>query len=164
MLPKDAFMKLIIEVCNELDQTDIIELTNILLKKCQNTTSIIVPQGDNRFSIINTDEILYISNKEKDYTVFATLKNTYYKKIKNYEILHFIEKNNSDFRLLNSNLLVNIPKIKMYDSYYRKIYFSEDIYINVTGSAMDNIIKRNLSKSYDMYENQDFTMWDYIKI
>lgn len=129
-----------------------LELLNIVSRCTTDSNSIIVPEKDNGFYLVDANEIYYAHEQKKGKVIIKTRKGKSEYTNNACDILEYLDNNNKSFRYLNKDLVVNIDKILSYNSYYRKIFFADDKELVITGAAMDNIIVKILGKEKDLHK------------
>ncbi len=142
----------VIEMVKGLTTSELICTSNKFFNQFENDGVIFLPEGFNKVRAIEVFEICYLQ----------IVKNKIEIRLKNEVILYdssstdlldYLEENNKDFKYVNNGIMVNLANIKMYDSYYRKVYFShtnKDIYADATKAAIDKIIRFAIGKEKDI--------------
>lgn len=145
--------KLIALLKNDMDhfaQEEHIELIK-MISDFHNETGeyVLVPLENNGLRIISANDIYFIKQPKKGKIFIHTYEEIIEYTTMKTNLLDYMVVKNKKFRLLNSGLVVNIDKMVGYNSYYRKVYLSDDLVIDVTGAAINNIVRKILGKDKD---------------
>jgi Response regulator of the LytR/AlgR family len=140
-MPKymDRIIRLIKNNINRMNKRQVSEVTEAVLEHASEFhKSIIVPTENNTVRLVSISDILYVEE----------IKNQFYIHL-SFEIIKFVSPTNiaeilikNGFSYLSRNTLVNINKLMYFDSYYRRAYFHEDKYVEITGAAIVQVLNK----------------------
>lgn len=150
VMMRNLLKLLVKENVGKMNNKEVIDVINMLLESTHNDSMIAVCNKAGNISFEDLEDVLYISNPKKNIYLLGKLDGEIEHSAAS-DFLEDTEKRFPNFRPMNRELIVNTRKMAMYDSYYRRVYFTETIFVSVTGAAI-NSIERNklLDKSKDL--------------
>jgi hypothetical protein len=139
---------------NKFNQEDINTVLDVISNN--HPDHIFIPTSKNKVRVVNSNNILYAHEPKKGKVFIRTQEEMIEFKNLSFDVLEYLEEINKSFRLLNSGLVVNTHKMVSYNSYFRKVYFENNIEVTVTGAAITNIVSKILGKSKDLAANTKY--------
>jgi hypothetical protein len=133
-----------------LNSKEVVEIANLLLTNMDNNKIIITTTV-----ILDVDDVLYLCDHKKNRVEIVTIDASYiYSNKSNNDLLEILNKNHNNFKFINTSSMVNINKIKMYDYFLKRLYFTSDKSkcVNTTVAAMEQI-KKVLGKQLDISQD-----------
>jgi len=139
-----------------LERSEISIATKALEESMEREGNVLrVPMGVNKSEIIELSNVLYIfqpKNKYAEIVLFNGRKMSY-PTFAEEDLKDYLESKYKNFKYLNTNLLVNMDKIKVYHSYLNLVYFENNISCVINQTAMKSIVKNVVGKQHDLYLN-----------
>ena len=153
--------KFIKDNIHSLKKEEIKEIIELLINIYNDNSNILVPLDNNKYRIINANDILYVERPKRDNYIIALTNEDIRFKNNAFDIANYLMELDSNFKCLNNGLWANVAKIRYYDSYYKRIYFSDEKYVDVTSAAINNIVKKYLGVAKDIYLNSERSKIEY---
>lgn len=149
MLPSKIIdlIKSHIEKFSKEDYASILTIVNAY----NDPNNIIIPIKDNGIRVFNTDDIFHIYCPKKGIILINTYKETIEYCCQATNLLEYVANHDDNFKYVNNGRVVNLTKINEYHSYNRVIYFTNGEKVDITGVAMDRIIKKSIGIEKDLY-------------
>lgn len=141
------------QTAKSMSQGDVRELIEMLVNNVNDPNNLLIPLDDNKYKVINVDDILYIHHPKKNIftIILAEGNNNIPYRNQAFDIMNYVSKTNANFRFLDIAVLVNLQHIEKYNSYLRKVYFKNGSNLDITGMAMNSIIIKHFGKCLDMH-------------
>nr|WP_156736365.1 hypothetical protein [Mycobacterium sp. E3298] len=119
---------------------------------------ITIPNEEKGFAFEPVNNIVFVRQLKSGNIVIRTIGSEVSFKSFPYDLVEFLEENNENFKCLNYGLLANMTKMKQYDSFKNVVYFDNGAQVDVTRSAIKNIVSKQLGKINDISEQSIFKM------
>ncbi|OPH61806.1 hypothetical protein BC351_00770 [Paenibacillus ferrarius] len=139
-----------------------IEIDNItkeIIDEYSQMKNISFVNKENEIVLVDLNEVLYINEYKKNMFMFYTHEGAYELFNKNIDISSLI---NENFIQMDKSILVNMTKVKKYNSFYGDVYFDDvidesSIRVRVLFKSIE-VVKRKLGKDKNIY-NEDDTLY-----
>lgn len=152
------FKDAIKELLSKLQPESLVELNKEITNMIKPEGSVIhLPLGINEFTSVIVRDITHISGLKKGHSGINMIDGQEY--ICRYtfdEFREYMDNNHTNFRSLHQDLLVNMDMIKSYHSYNPDVLMASGACLRISGTAMSNIIQKQLNHLEDLYVKPDY--------
>lgn len=153
-MTKEDLLELISDQIKNSSDSDVAEITQMLINRNEGSRYIICPTNVNVCNKVDVKSILYVSQPpKKNAKIYLLTGEEIPFNITDADLLSYIETHFEDeFKCLDqvNGILVNMKMVKWYDSYLNRVYFSDDDFIQVTGAAVRKILPVVKGKEFDL--------------
>lgn len=143
MLSYDIIKNLVDKV--GLKRHQLAELTEQLVETLKNDHIQVTTNGE--FRLIPMQTIRYVQKTKLGHIISRAFDTELCVCKLDDTVLHRLSE--LGFKVLDHGTLVNMEMIRFYDSDYRRVYFTDSDFLDVTGAAMNNIVKPMLGTQHD---------------
>lgn len=163
MILKEDLMDFIKKIFTKMPNDEIRDTVQLVLDSAINTNIVYIPIEKNKIKVIDVDDIIYVTALKKEKVIIYTLDEKYFYANESCNIFEFLEDNHLNFRFISSGeeVMVNLKKIKAYDSYFYKIFLPNEIVLDSNGTAIKKTVKTYCGSDLDINNSRTATVGEY---